>query len=131
MKKYLIPVVAGMAVFGSVTAFAATLNVTNTTLGSGNATVASCNTAATVTYNSTPTTAANTYKVTTTPVTSGVGCAGLAFRVTLLGASNVSLGEATGTLSSVVGSEGTATPDFSSSNIPAVNVLGVAVVISG
>jgi hypothetical protein len=131
VKKYLIPIVAGVVVFGSVTAFAASLTITNSSLGAGNATVASCNSSATVTYNTVTTTNVNTHKVTTAPVTSGVGCAGMAYKVSLLGASNAVLGEVAGTLSSVSGSEGTATPDFTADNIAAVSVVGVAVVITG
>jgi hypothetical protein len=127
VKKFLVPVVAGVAVFGSVTAFAATLTVTNTTLGAGNAAVNSCNSSATVTYNTVATTNAKTYKVTTAPVTSHANCATMGYKVTLLGASNASLAEVTGTLSGT----GTASPDFTSANIAAEDVVGVAVVITG
>ena len=127
MRKYLVPLGAGVVVFGAVTAFAATLNVTSTSLGAGNAAVASCNISAAVTYNTAPTTAAKTYKVTTAPVTSAATCNGMAYRVTLLGTSNVSLGEKTGTLDAT----GADTPDFSSLNVAAQDVLGVAVVITG
>ena len=131
MKKYLVPIVAGVVVFGSVTAFAASLTITNSSLGAGNATVASCNTSATVTYNTVVTTNVDTHEVTTAPVTSGVGCAGMAYKVTLLGASNTVLGEIAGNLSAVAGFKGTATPDFTADNIAAVDVVGVAVVITG
>ena len=126
MKKFLIPLGAGIVVFGAVTAFAATLNVTGTSLGAGNATVASCNSSASVTYTTAATTNAKTYRVATAPVTSAVACAGLAYKVSLLGASG-SLGEVTGTLDS----SGAAAPDFTSANVAAQDVTGVAVVITG
>ena len=127
MKKFLIPVAVGVVVFGSVTAFAASMTVSGTSLGAGNATVAACNSAANVIYNAAPTTNAKTYDVTTAPVTSAASCAAMSYRVTLLGASNVSLGEVSGTLTGT----GTASPDFTSQTVPAVDVVGVAVVISG
>src|SRR4051795_13236538 len=109
MKKYLVPVGAGVLVFGAVTAFAASLTINTTSLGSGNATVASCNTAANVSYTTAAvgTVPTQTYEVATTPVTTtgtGTGCANMAYKVSLLGASGV-LSEQTGTLSAT----GTAT----------------------
>ncbi len=127
MKKYLVPLVAGVTVFGAATAFAATLSVTSGGLAAGNATVASCNASAAVTYTTAATTNAKTYKVSTAPVTSAIACAGLSYKITLLGASNASLGEATGTLDGT----GADAPSFASANIAAQDVVGVAVVISG
>lgn len=123
-----VPVVAGVVVFGAVTAFAATLSVGSKTLGSGNATVASCNATANVTYNTAYASGLPGYKVTTAPVTTAAGCAGMSYKVTLTGASNVSLAEVTGTLDAVTGA---ATPDFSSNNVAASSVTGVSVVITG
>jgi hypothetical protein len=130
VKKYLLPVGAGIVVFGSVTAFAATLTVNSSSLGSGNATVASCNSAAAVTYNTTPTANTKTYDVSSAAVTTsgtGAGCANMAFKVTLLGASNTSLGEKTGTLDGT----GAGSVDFSTLTVPASDVIGVAVVVTG
>ena len=130
MKKYLLPIGAGVTVFGAVTAFAATLTVNSSSLGAGNATVASCNSAAAVSYSTTPTTNTKTYDVTTAAVSTsgtGTGCANMAFRVTLLGAGNVSLGEKTGTLDGT----GAGTADFTSLTVPASDVTGVAVVVTG
>ncbi|HWC33457.1 MAG TPA: hypothetical protein VG650_01400 [Mycobacteriales bacterium] len=127
MKKFLIPIGAGVIVFGGVTAFAASLSVNTSSLGAGNATVSSCNASAAVTYNTTPTTSAKTYKVTTAPVTSSAACASMGYQVTLLGASNASLGQVTGSLDT----NGAASPDFSSQNIAAQDVVGIAVVITG
>jgi len=136
MKKYLLPIGIGVAVFGAVTAFAASLTVNSSSLGAGNATVGSCNSSAAVSYDTVGTTATKTYKVTTAtvttpavvaPATSAV-CGGMSFKVTLLGASNVVLGELPGTLDNLTG---VGSVDFSSSNVPAVDVTGVAVVITG
>ena len=130
MYKYLLPIGVGVAVFGGVTAFAATLTVSNTSLGAGNATVASCNSAAAVSYGTTPTANAKTYDVSTATITTsgtGTGCANMAFRVTLLGAGNATLGEKTGTLDS----NGAGSVDFTSLTVPASDVSGVAVVVTG
>ena len=123
----MIPAVAGVVTFGAVTAFAATLGVTSKSLGSGTAGVATCNATAQVTYNTTYSASIPGYKVTTTPVTTSGTCAGMAYKVTLSGSGNASLGEIPGTLDG----SGNASPDFSSSNISAQNVTGVSVVITG
>ena len=127
-KRFLVPAVAGVVTFGAVTAFAATLGVTSKSLGSGNATVASCNATANVTYTTAYSSASPIgYKVATAPVTTALGCASMAYKVTLAGSGNTSLGEVTGTLDS----SGAASPDFSSQNVAASLVTGVSVVITG
>src|SRR3954468_426057 len=88
LARFALPAVVGIVVFGSVTAFAASLSVTSKTLGSGNATVASCNATVSVSYNTAYASTIPGYKVTTAPVTSAVGCATMAYKVTLTGASN-------------------------------------------
>lgn len=134
MKKYLLPLGAGVVVFGVATAFAASLSVTSPGLSAGNATVAACNASAAVTYNTAMSTGTNAgkYVVTTAPVTTGTGCKGLTYKVTLLDASDGSLAEQTGTLDATTGNAtGAAAPDFTSSDIKASDVYGVAVVIAG
>lgn len=136
MKRYLVPVVAGVAVFGAATAFAASMTVTSQTLGSGNGAVNSCSAAATAAYSSTGMTyqSGNTprgYEVGTVPITSDAACAGKAFKVTLTDSANATLGEEVGTLSSATGLEGTASADFSADNIAAASVTGVSIVIYG
>ena len=126
-KRFLIPAVVGVVTFGAVTAFAATLSVSSKSLGSGNATVATCNATAQVSYNTTYSSSLPGYKVSTTPVTTAAGCASMAYKVDLTGSGNTSLGEITGTLDG----SGAASPDFSSSNIAASAVTGVSVVITG
>jgi len=125
-SRYVVPAVVGVVVFGAVTAFAASLNVSGGSLGAGNATVSSCNSTANVTYNAAL--SSGVYKVTTTPVTTAAGCAGMSYRVTLTGASNAALAEVTGTLDATTGS---ALPDFTSSSITVASVTGVSVLITG
>lgn len=126
-KRFLIPAVAGVVTFGAVTAFAATLSVSSKSLGSGNATVATCNASAQVSYNTSYSASLPGYKVSTTPVTTAAGCATMSFKVTLTGAGNASLGEITGSLDGT----GAASPDFSASNIAASAVTGVSVAVTG
>jgi hypothetical protein len=127
MKKLMIAVVLGVAVFGAVYAFAASLTVNSKSLAAGSGTVAACNATATVNYNTGYQSTLPGYRVTTAPVASAATCANMAYRVTLTGASGTSLGEQSGTLDAT----GAATPDFSSLNVSAANVTGVSVVISG
>jgi hypothetical protein len=122
-----IPVATGVVIFGAVTGFAATLSVSSKTLGSGNASVSSCNSAATVTYTTAYSASLPGYKVATAPVTTAAACNGFAYKVTLTGTGNASLAEVTGALDA----SGNATPDFTASNIAAANVTGVSVVITG
>ena len=125
-SRYLVPAVVGVVGFGAATAFAASLSVSSGSLSAGNATVASCNSTAHVTYNTAP--AAGDYQVTTAPVTTAASCAGMSYRVTLFGASNATLGEVTGTLDATTGA---ALPDFTSAAVSASAVTGVSVVITG
>lgn len=130
MKKFLLPVGAGVVVFGSVTAFAATLTVNSSSLGAGNATVTSCNSAAAVTYNTVPTANTKTYDVSTAAITTsgtGTGCANMAFKVSLLAANGSTLGEKTGSLDGT----GAGSVDFTSLTVPATDVASVAVVVTG
>jgi hypothetical protein len=119
--------VVGVVVFGSVTAFAASLSVTSTKLGAGSATVNTCNASAAVSYTTAYLASIPGYKVATAPVTTAVGCASMGYKVTLTGAANASLGEITGSLDA----SGNASPDFSASNISAALVTGVSVAITG
>lgn len=126
MKRFLVPAVAGVAVFGAVTGFAATLNVNSDTLGAGDKVVASCNATASVKYTTAFVT--GSYKVATVPVTTAATCKGLDYKVTLTGATSNVLGEKTGTLSAT---DGSTTLDVASLAIPAASVTGVSIVLSG
>ena len=127
MKRLIIALVVGLVIFAMVYAFAATLNVNTKSLGAGGNAVASCNASANVSYNAVYSAALPGYKVSTVPITSAAGCANMAFRVTLTGAANASLGEVTGNLDAT----GAASPDFSASNVAASAVTGVQLVITG
>ncbi len=127
MKRFIVPAVAGVVVFSAASAFAASLTVNGGSLGAGNGTVASCNASATVTYTTAYDATVPGYEIATAPVTTAAGCNGRAYKVTLTGAANASLGEVSGTLDA----SGNATPNFASSNIAASAVTGVSVVISG
>ncbi len=127
-KRHLIPVVAGVVVFGAVTAFAAGFTVTSTTVVSGSASVTGCNATAAVSYNTVWDTTMKAYKVSTAPVTTAAACKGMAYKVTIQNGSNASLGEVTGTLDAVTGA---ASPDFSSLNVPAASVSAISVTVTG
>ena len=127
MKRYVVPIVAGVSVFGAATAFAASLTVTSQSLGSGNGAVASCNASATVSYATTYSASPYGYKVGTASITSAAACATKSYKLTLTGAANASLAERTGTLDA----SGNASPDFTAGNILVANVTGASVVITG
>ncbi len=127
-QRHAVPLIAGIVVFGAVTAFAAGFSVNSTTIESGSATVGGCGAIAAVTYNMAWDAGMNTYKVSTAPVTTGTNCKGMSYKVTVTNASGVSLGEITGTLDSVTGA---AAPDFSSRNIAVSTVGGVSVTVTG
>lgn len=127
MKRYAVPVLAGVVVFGAVSAFAATLGVSSTTLGSGDSAVASCNASAAVSYTSDWDALLQAYEVSTAPITSAVGCAGKSYKVTLTDSTGASLAEITGTLDGT----GAHAPDFSAADVLAADVTGVAVLVTG
>src|SRR4051812_4758439 len=103
VKKFLVPLGVGVVVFGSVTAFAASLTVNSSSLGAGNGTVASCNTAASVSYTSAFDTTSHVYELATTTVATVAGspsvCSGKTYKITFLDTNNAPVGtEVTGTL---------------------------------
>ena len=130
MKKFVLPVGAGVVVFGVVTAFAASLGVSSSSLGAGNSPVDSCTANAKVSY------ALNGTKVTTatvktydngTPQVATTTCAGMSAQVTLSG-SGTGL---PATLSTTNFTAGSMNFDFTSSNIDAHDVSSVSVVFTG
>ena len=128
MKKFLVPVAVGVAVFGGVTAFAASLTVNSKSLAAGNAVVAACNDNAAVTYTTSGSTVA-TAVVTISGSQAAGHCDNLPAQVSLLGSGNSVLA----TRSATVGSTTTdiATVNFAADNIDASAVTGVSVVITG
>jgi hypothetical protein len=128
MKRILAAILAGLFTFAGVYGLAASLNLTTDSLGSGTATVAACQ-AGTLDATYTTTYSATTpgYTLGTVTVTGLAStCYGMAYKVTLSGSGNASLGEATGTTPS----SGTS---FSAtfSGVSAASVTGISVVISG
>lgn len=134
MRRFIIASMVATTVAVGVYAAAASINVGSDTLGAGNSAVAACqSTALAVGYTTSYAAAIPGYRVGTVSVggldtISGTNCASKAYRITLTGASNASLAELTGTTPSSGTSFGV---DFSASNVPAANVTGVHVVISG
>jgi len=127
VKKYLLPLGAGVVVFGVVTAFAATLNVSSSPLGAGNATVAACNDNAAVTYTTSGSTV-STAVVTISGSQASGACDGLTAQVTLTGSSG-NLASENAAIGSTTTDIGTA--NFASDNIDGSSVTGVSVVITG
>jgi hypothetical protein len=128
MKRLMAAVFAGLLTFGGVYGLAASLNLTTDTLGAAQTVVAACQAGAmNATYTSSYAAGTPGYTVGTVTVTGlAVGCQSKAYKITLSGAANASLGEATGTT-------GTGT-SFAATFSPAVSsalVTGIAVVISG
>jgi len=129
VKRALIIAVAGVLTFGAVYGFAASLNLTTDSLGAANTTVAACQAGAmTATYTSSYSSSAPGYTVGTVTVTGlAATCYSKAYKITLSGAANASLGEATGTTPS----SGTSFAATFSPAVSAASVTGISVVISG
>lgn len=129
MKRTLAALVIGTITFSGVYGLAASLNLTSDSLGADTATVAACQAGALdATYTSSYSATTPGYTLGTVTV-SGLAatCYGMAYRITLSGAGNASLGELTGTTPASGSTFGGA---FS----PAVDaslVTGISVVISG
>jgi hypothetical protein len=131
-KRALIAAIAALALFSTVFAVAASLNVTSASLGAGNATVASCDTDGVATsYDTTYNVSPVGYKVTIVHVTgiATTACDGKAMRVSLVGAGDALLAEQTMTLGTPVLDPSNLS--FSSDNVLASLVLKVSVVIAG
>ena len=129
MKRALIIAIAGVLTFGAVYGFAASLNLTTDSLGAADTTVAACQAGAlTATYTSSYSSTVPGYAVGTVTVTGLAStCYAKAYKITLSGSGNTSLGETTGTTPS----SGTS---FAATFSPAVNaatVTGISVVITG
>ena len=137
IKRLVVAAAAGAIVMGAVTAFAASMNVGSSTLGSGNASVSACNSAAATSYTPVWDATGKDYAVGQVSVTTsgtGTGCAGQAYRITLTDANGGSIGESTGTLgadgsNSSAGGNGGTGGLFATT--PAASVAGIQVVISG
>ena len=130
-NRLIIALIAGLTVFATVFAVAASLNVTAATLGAGTGTVASCDTDGVSTSFATSYSAsAAGYRVTTVSI-DGIAtpaCDGKTMKVTLVGAADASLAELTVTLATPAAAP--TTFDFTSANILASAVLKVSVVVA-
>jgi hypothetical protein len=133
MKRAVVALGVGIIIFSGIYGMASSLGVTSQSLGSGNASVAACQaTTLTSAFATVYDAALPGYKVgvvTVTGLDTTAGkCASKAFKVSLVNASNVSLGEILGTTPT----SGTSfTADFTTSGALASNVTGVHVLITG
>lgn len=128
MKRIILALVTGIAVFGGIYALAASLNLSTTSLGAGNSAVAACQAATlNVTYTPSYSTTIPGYAAGTVTVGNLQStCYSMAYRITLYGAGGTSLGEVTGTTPAA----GTSfTASFATAS--AASVTGVALVVSG
>jgi hypothetical protein len=138
MKRIIGAAVAGVLAFSGVYALAA--SVSSNTLGAGVSVVTSC-TADTLTVSYSPlayTASVPGYTLTTVTITDNTAvpnwlkCAGLSYRVTLEGATNNQLVEATGTVpATIANTKGSAFTTAAFAPESASLVTGVAVVIGG
>jgi hypothetical protein len=140
MKRILGAIAAGVVAFSGIYALAASLNVSSNTLGAGTSVVSSCTadtltaTYGTLAYSTTipgyTVTALVIKDNTATP--NWTTCNTLAYRVTLYGSGNTSLGEVTGTVSGVTNTSGSSfTTGTFGTAVNANLITGVAVVIGG
>ncbi|MBI3750520.1 MAG: hypothetical protein HY263_02530 [Chloroflexi bacterium] len=129
MKRALIGGILGLVTFGSVYGLAASLNLATDSLGAAETTVAACQAGQlTATYTSSYSSTLPGYQVGTVTVTGLAStCYSKAYKITLFGAGNTSLGEATGTTPA----SGTSFAATFSPTVSAASVTGVGVVVSG
>ena len=127
-RKASLAVLAGVAITGVVGAAAATLgDVTSSDLGSGDGAVESCNTDGVV-VDFTTTWSGGSYIIDDVVVSSvDAACDGQDYGVVLSDQDGNELGEAVGPTDA----SGTFTASFSADEIPAEDVHGVSIVISG
>lgn len=134
MKRIAAALLVGMTVSVGVYAAAASINVSGGSIGAGNSAVAACQSGTlSLAYSTSYSASVPGYKIGNVTVSgldtsSSPNCASKAYRITLTGASDASLGEVTGTTPA----SGTSfVVDFSSANVLASAVTGVHLVISG
>lgn len=120
----------GVVVVGAVVGSAATLGNTVTKLGADVASVASCDTTVTTSWDTAYDATLGAYEVTNVTIGAldGAACANATLKVTLVGTSNNSLGEKTAT---VLSTDSSKVVDYSADNIIAENAANVAVVLVG
>ena len=125
MKKFVLPIGAGVVVFGVVTAFAASLTVNSETLGAGDATVSACQDTASVAYTHSGT---NVTGATVTFSNGNAGdCDGLTAEVTVSGTGTV----ATPVVKTATVASDQASVTYTAGTVKVADVTGVQVVITG
>jgi hypothetical protein len=126
--KIVVALVVASIVFAGVYGFAASLGITSSGLGAGNAVVAACGTGTTVSYTTAYAAGIPGYSVTQVNLASiPAGCLSKSYRIQLTGAAGAAVGaEMTGTLPA----SGTTATIATSGNVDASAVTGVSVVIS-
>lgn len=126
--KLVLAAVVASIVFAGVYGFAASLGLTSSGLGAGNAVVASCGTGINAAYTTAYSASLPGYSVSQVNLTSiPAACLNKAYRIQLTGAGGAAVGtEMTGTLPAA----GTTANINTSGNVDASAVTGISVVIS-
>ncbi len=126
--KIVVAAVIASIVFAGVYGFAASLGITSSGLGAGNAVVAACGTGTTVSYTTAYASGIPGYSVSQVNLASiPAACLSKSYRIQLTGAAGAAIGaEMTGTLPA----SGTTATIATSGNVDASLVTGVSVVIS-
>ena len=126
--KLVLAAVVASIVFAGVYGFAASLGLTSSGLGAGNAVVASCGTGINAAYTTAYSSSLPGYSVSQVNLTSiPAGCLSKAYRIQLTGAGGAAVGtEMTGSLPA----SGTTANISTSGNVDASAVTGVSVVVS-
>jgi hypothetical protein len=129
VKRLLLATLIGVATFGFVFGLAASLNLTSDSLGSGTTAVAACQAGTlNATYATSYAATAPGYAVGTVTVTGlAATCYSKAYRITLSGSGNASLGESTGSTPA----SGTSFVATFSPAVNALSITGITLVISG
>ena len=126
--KLVLAAVVASIVFAGVYGFAASLGLTSSGLGAGNAVVASCGTGINAAYTTAYSSSLPGYSVSQVNLTSiPAACLSKAYRIQLTGAAGATVGaEMTGTLPA----SGTTANISTSGNVDASAVTGISVVVS-
>lgn len=130
-RRVVLAVVVGGTVFSSVYAFAATLDVSSSSLSAGNAAVQSCTASVTATYGVAYDQTLSSYRVSQVTVSGIAGCTSRTIVVDLTDTTNASIFETTPyTITSSDVTAGKVVLPVSG-DVPAANVTGVAVAVTG
>jgi hypothetical protein len=126
--KLVLAAIVASIVFAGVYGFAASLGLTSSGLGAGNAVVASCGTGINAAYTTAYSSSLPGYSVSQVNLTSiPAACLSKAYRIQLTGAAGATVGaEMTGTLPA----SGTTANISTSGNVDASAVTGISVVVS-